>query len=687
MVMIISGFLAALLLVIFGAHAEASTTTRRLGRRTLGLCLALAAYASASALESMRCMMPAMSLAADVLRLAGAAAFASLSIGFPVDRQANMARGAIWGAWFAAAALLAMLRLGAGSSAEPLRTAANLASAAAVLAASVAILLFPDRALDRDERPRAAVLGMSGAVAALAAGFAAFLPAELAGPVALASWVLLGASGHYAATTDHVIGPYEALRLLLVGAAWILSVGLPVGLAAFGLSEVLPERSWTLFAALAALFLAATVPAEYARRRFFSALRGGRRYMKRLEEDLAAIDLDAGRESVLDALEQALGEAMRFRDFAVLYENDGELYALRCPGGAKPRIDRRDPAIEHLVNLGTTMVSRRRAGDNRNYAIVRSRLLEIFDQLQADVLVIAREGREVVGIFGLGRKLGGADWGRYDFESLARIYGKLFVFAYYLRNSARAWVIQTVDREIALSDQVIRSVQQNVDRIEHPKADAAFVTRSTRRLGGDFIDFVKVSENRWFFVVGDVAGKGLNASMSMVILKSTIRNILKTEKNFTRLVAKTNAFVKKSLPRGSFFAGVFGYLDFAAGNLYFINCGIPVMYLNTPGFASFVEVQGDGKVLGFVRDIAPHLKTRRVALAPGSTLAIATDGVLEATNLRGERFGKERLQRALAEFHSYEAPKAVDLTVKAAYDFGDGDVEDDVTLFILRTKA
>ena len=50
MVMIVSGFMAALLLVIFGAHAEASTATRRLGRRTLGLCLALAAYAAASAL-------------------------------------------------------------------------------------------------------------------------------------------------------------------------------------------------------------------------------------------------------------------------------------------------------------------------------------------------------------------------------------------------------------------------------------------------------------------------------------------------------------------------------------------------------------------------------------------------------------------------------------------------------------
>ncbi|MBN1242003.1 MAG: serine/threonine-protein phosphatase [Spirochaetales bacterium] len=687
MVMIVSGLLAALVLVIFGAHAEASATTRRIGRRTLGLCLAMAAYAAAAALESIRGGPALLSLAADVLRLAGAAAFASLSIGFPAERAAPVARAAIWGAWFVAAALLSALRLVSGVDARILRAAVELAAAAAVLASSVAIILFPDRGLDRDERPRSAVLGMSGIVTALAALVAPFLPTYLSGPVALAAWFVLGASSHYAATTDHVIGPYEALRVILVGAVWTLSVGLPVGVAAWFLVEGLGDRPWIRFAALALLFLLATGPAEFARRRFFSALRGGRRYLKRLEEDLAAIDLDSGRDTVLDALEQALGEAMRFRDFAVLYENDGELDALRCPGGAKPRIDRRDPAIEHLVNLGTTMVSRRRAGDNRNYAIVRSRLLEIFDLLQADVLVIAREGREVVGVFGLGRKSGGSDWGRYDFESLARIYGKLFVFAYYLRNAARAWVIQTVDREIALSDQVIRSVQQNVDRIEHPKADAAFVTRSTRRLGGDFIDFVRVSENRWFFVVGDVAGKGLNASMSMVILKSTIRNILKTEKNFARLVAKTNAFVKKSLPRGSFFAGVFGYIDFAAGNLYFINCGIPVMYLNTPGFASFVEVQGDGKVLGFVRDIAPHIKTRRVAIAPGSTLAIATDGILEATNLRGERFGKERLQRALAEYHSYEAPKAVDLAVKAAYDFGDGDIEDDVTLFILRTKA
>jgi serine phosphatase RsbU (regulator of sigma subunit) len=134
---------------------------------------------------------------------------------------------------------------------------------------------------------------------------------------------------------------------------------------------------------------------------------------------------------------------------------------------------------------------------------------------------------------------------------------------YYLKNIANEAVVLTVDREIEFSGQVISSIQENIDRINHEKIDVDFITRSARKLGGDFIDFIKLGPDKYLFVMGDVSGKGLNASMSMVILKSVLRTFLTETSDFKKLVVKVNLFIKNNLPKGTFFAGVFGLIDFS----------------------------------------------------------------------------------------------------------------------------
>jgi serine phosphatase RsbU (regulator of sigma subunit) len=143
------------------------------------------------------------------------------------------------------------------------------------------------------------------------------------------------------------------------------------------------------------------------------------------------------------------------------------------------------------------------------------------------------------------------------------------------------------------------------------------MTRSTRKLGGDFIDFIRLSPDRFIFVIGDVSGKGLNASMSMVILKSVVRTFLKETKDFKKLVVKTNAFIKANLPRGTFFAGVFGLFDFKERSSITSTPAFPIMLLLSSAYNNPVEIQGDGKVLGFVKDIAPYVLVRKANFKPG----------------------------------------------------------------------
>ncbi|MFQ3548023.1 MAG: PP2C family protein-serine/threonine phosphatase, partial [Termitinemataceae bacterium] len=218
----------------------------------------------------------------------------------------------------------------------------------------------------------------------------------------------------------------------------------------------------------------------------------------------------------------------------------------------------------------------------------------------------------------------------------------------------------------------------------HPHADIAYMTRSARKLGGDFIDFIKLTKDRYVCIIGDVSGKGLNASMSMIILKSVIRTYLKETKDFKTLVIKINAFIKQYLPRGTFFAGMIGLFDFSERNLYYINCGVPVMMLLSSAYNNPVEIQGAGKVLGFVKDIAPHINVRKAGFKTGDILLVTTDGLVDAESVRGVRFGKERLQHSLLENRSLSSERIVRFLYNDVNEFVSQEINDDITIVAVK---
>jgi hypothetical protein len=475
-------------------------------------------------------------------------------------------------------------------------------------------------------------------------------------------------------------------RTLLGYAALFFAVGLPAGAAAAGL--ILLSRVTTFaFAVIGSplVFVAAAYLGRLFFARFFSRLSARGDYREKLESDLARIDLSQGRDAVLAEVYGHLAKSLDFTDFCILIDDDqGFIRTVYAPTGGRATIERASKIAELLERAGSNIILKTEAETDPIYADERGSLLELFESLKAEALIVILEGRRAIGLFSLGARSTGAEYTAYDYDSFKAIYGKLFVIAYYLKNIARESIMTTVDREIALSDQIIRFALEKVDRIEHPKVDAAWIAKSARSLGGDFIDFVRLSQDRWFIVMGDVSGKGLSASMNMLILKSMIRTFLRVEKDFVALVARVNAFIKENLPKGTFFAGVFGYLDLSKNAFYYINCGVPTVMLYSPSFDTFIEVQGEGRILGFVKDVAPFLKPRKLALSAGSALIAATDGLLDSENLRGERFGKERFRRSVHERLGLSAAEISSGAIEDFLAFTDQRQEDDVTLFVMK---
>jgi hypothetical protein len=483
---------------------------------------------------------------------------------------------------------------------------------------------------------------------------------------------------------------WRTIGATLVGYAALLGfVGLPTG-AAVALLAALGKSFSPAIAAVgsAIVFVGAAILGRRFFDRFFARLSARGDYREKLESDLAGLDLSLGRDVVLAEVYRRLAKSLDFTDFCVLVDDDqGFMRTVYATTGGRATIERGGALSEFLEGSGATVLLKTEAETDAAYADIRGELLGLFDSLKAEALIVILEGRRPIGLFALGGRKTGAEYTAYDYDSFRAIYGKLFVVVYYLKNIARESIMTTVDREIALSDQIIRFALEKVDRIEHPKVDAAWISKSARSLGGDFIDFVRLSKDRWFVVMGDVSGKGLSASMNMLILKSMIRTFLRVEKDFPSLVARVNAFIKDNLPKGTFFAGFFGYLDLSKDALYYINCGVPTVLLYSPAFDTFIEVQGEGKILGFVKDVKPFLKPRKLALTQGSALVATTDGLLDSENLRGERFGKERLRRSVHGRLGLEASEISSGAMGDFLSFTDGRQEDDITLFVMKLRS
>ena len=97
-----------------------------------------------------------------------------------------------------------------------------------------------------------------------------------------------------------------------------------------------------------------------------------------------------------------------------------------------------------------------------------------------------------------------------------------------------------------------------------------------------------------------------------------------------------------------------------------------------------MKIQGEGHVLGFVKDISPYIKVKKVKLNPGDVLFACTDGMLDSKSLRGEAYGKERLQKSIIENTSLPSQGMVSSSYNTLLNFLSKELDDDVSIFTLK---
>lgn len=407
-------------------------------------------------------------------------------------------------------------------------------------------------------------------------------------------------------------------------------------------------------------------------------------YAKVFEEQLSKLDYSEEPEEIVLAIKNIFIRNLGLDKVQILIENEGKLNSLFETKENSLTLEANDEFFETMLNQNKTVILRSTVENGHIFESDKKRLLQFFNKTNSQAVILLAEGRRLIGAILLGAKAGGNIYNDYDFNTFTKFYSYFFVFGYYIKNVANQSLVGTINREIKMSSQIITSIQNNMDFVNNPKYDIGWMMEHAHTIGGEFVDLIKLSSTKHIFLMGDLSGKGIAASMSAVIIKSIIRTFLQETKDFKLLVEKVNNFIRFNLPKGTFFEGVFCLIDFSDDTLYYINCGVPALFLYTKSYNNVIEIQGEGRVLGFVKDVGSLIKVKKIKLNPGDIIVTVTDGLIDSKSLRGDVYGKERIQKSIVDCTAYGASVMTKTIYQNGQKFLSKGFDDDVSMLVIK---
>ena len=408
-------------------------------------------------------------------------------------------------------------------------------------------------------------------------------------------------------------------------------------------------------------------------------------YEQGFERELKAIDYDEDMDVIAGKMVDIFKKYTACSSVTLFVDTGQSAMEAAISSLEKPPVASFDfELFNELLSRGRNIVAYNDIEKEQSLEFVRGKLIDFFTTTHSDVLFLLNEGQKMFACMTLGIKNNGDHYGDYDMEVFTHLYSYFFVFGYYMRNISSKDVIGIVNRELRMSSQIIASIQENVDQMQNEKVDAGYLMIPAHAIGGEFVDLIRINDGAHLCVIGSLSGRGIAASMSMVILKSIIRTFLAETHDFKELVEKVNSFIRENLPKGTIFSGVFTLMDFRTNVMYYINCGIPSMFLYTQAYNNVIEIQGRGHVLGFVRDIVPYIALRQIKLNAGDILLACTSGIINSRSLRGEQFGKERIQEVLLSNTALRASHIARAEYDSLVKFTSKELQEDISMLTIK---
>ncbi len=213
--------------------------------------------------------------------------------------------------------------------------------------------------------------------------------------------------------------------------------------------------------------------------------------------------------------------------------------------------------------------------------------------------------------------------------------------------------------------------------------DLYALMKPAKSVAGDFYDFFLIDDDHLGIVIADVSGKGIPASLFMMMAKIIISNNAQVGDSPHNVLERANARICRNNDENMFVTVWFGILTISTGHVIASNAGHEYPAFQKEDGTYELYHDRHGFVLGGME--GARYKDYEFDMKPGQTIFLYSDGVPDATTAENERFGPERMVEALNKRPEADPRDLVHYMLRTVDDF-DGDVPqfDDITMVALR---
>ncbi|HEY7956998.1 MAG TPA: SpoIIE family protein phosphatase [Polyangia bacterium] len=237
---------------------------------------------------------------------------------------------------------------------------------------------------------------------------------------------------------------------------------------------------------------------------------------------------------------------------------------------------------------------------------------------------------------------------------------------------------QRLQQDLLLAEQIQKSF---LPRQLPQVAGIEFHTeyRPAYSVGGDFYDVFWLNYDRLGVFIGDVSGKGVSAALLMARISSDLRLAAMAETDPARSLGHVNRIVLERRQPDIFVTGIYFTLEVKTHKILLANAGHLPPFIRRAKEGVLTRLDGGaGTAIGIFDDA--EYESTAFTLAPGDTLLLCTDGVLEAASPSGEQFGFDRLEASLKAGSSKTHELAARLLRDVRVHVGEAAQSDDLTL-------
>ncbi|MGL1893287.1 MAG: SpoIIE family protein phosphatase [Spirochaetaceae bacterium] len=233
---------------------------------------------------------------------------------------------------------------------------------------------------------------------------------------------------------------------------------------------------------------------------------------------------------------------------------------------------------------------------------------------------------------------------------------------------------------------VAADIQQSLVPGKMPKIKgitSSAYTLAAKGVSGDYYDFFRMNKNTIGATVCDVAGKGVPASLVMVMIRTILRLVSSPKRGAAETLTMLNKSICGKIDVDRYATMAFFKIDLEKMKLNYSNAAHHPIQIYRQKTQKFYAVDSPGLPVGI--DSTAVFKEKRISLDPGDVIFMYTDGFPEARNPNGDEYSTQRMLREIRLHSNLSAPKILDSVITDMHKFtARAKQHDDQTILIIK---